>query len=365
MLSFFNEIHRYLLSDNDDITYSKDYRKQVFVKLILAIVSTILLLFSALHAFILDNGHEVVAIVDFIAALATIYAFIDLKIHNNINRAALIGTSTLFVFFITFSYLNQNESFGLIWLIFFPIIALTINPIRVGLRFSIVFLIMISTLSFLGMGEWQGGNWDFKSVLRLSIALSLIILVMYIHEVTIEKANRHELDTLKFFEELSLIDELTNIANRRRINELLNIEYQRAERYQSVFSIVMFDIDHFKKINDTYGHLVGDEVLKDLAKLVKQSIRKTEMVGRWGGEEFILILTETDQNAAFAVAEKIRHTIANSNFNGLKETLTCSFGITEFNPNTSLEEMVEQADKALYQAKNSGRNQVIVFGKNR
>ncbi|HHS99729.1 MAG TPA: GGDEF domain-containing protein [Thiomicrospira sp.] len=365
MLSFFKEIHLYLLSENDEVSDSKEFRRLIFVKLVLGIVSTILLIFSALHAFILDDGHGVVAMVDFVAALATIYAIIDLKIHQNIDRAALIGTSSLFVFFITFSYLNQNESFGLIWLIFFPVIAITINQTRRGLWFALIFLVTISILGFLGIGEWQNGNWDIKSFLRLIIALSLVIFIMYVHEVTMDKAQKQELDTLKFFEDLSLIDELTNIANRRRINELLDIEFQRAKRYQSTFSIVIFDIDHFKSINDTYGHLIGDDVLKAIAKLVSHSIRKTEMVGRWGGEEFILILTETEQNAAFAAAEKIRRTIESTEFKGLKNKLTCSFGIAEYEPEISLEVMIERADQALYQAKNNGRNQVIVHGKHR
>ncbi|MEA3404465.1 MAG: diguanylate cyclase [Pseudomonadota bacterium] len=365
MLSFFKEIHLYLLSEKDDVNDSKEYRRLIFVKLALGIVSTILLAFSGLHAFILDNGHELVAIVDFLAALVTIYAIIDLKINQNIDRAALIGTSSLFIFFITFSYLNQNESFGLIWLIFFPVIAITINQTQRGLRFALVFLLAVSILGFLGIGEWQDGAWDLKSFLRLSIALSLVIFVMYVHEITMDKAQKQELDTLKFFEDFSLIDELTKIANRRRINELLDIEFKRSKRYQTTFAIVLFDIDHFKQVNDTYGHLIGDDVLKALAKLVSNSIRETEMIGRWGGEEFMLILTESDQNTAFAVAEKIRRIIAETEFDGLKEKLTCSFGIAEYKKGLVLEEMIAQADQALYQAKSHGRNQVIVHGKHR
>jgi len=222
---------------------------------------------------------------------------------------------------------------------------------------------MISILGVLGIGEWQDGAWDLKSILRLTITLSLIILVMYVHELTMDKAQKQEMNTLKFFEELSLIDDLTNIANRRRINELIQMEYQRAERYHTTFSIVLFDIDHFKKVNDTYGHLIGDEVLKTLAKLVTQSIRKTEIVGRWGGEEFILILTETDKNTAFAVADKIRKIISETHFEGVKEKITCSFGVAEYKKGTPSNELIEHSDQALYHSKKHGRNQVIVYGR--
>ena len=362
MLSFFKDYYQNLLAPNEAINDSKEYRRLILVRFILGMTASLLLFFSFIHTFVLIEPNKVVALIDFLGALATAFALINLKTAQKIDQAAFIGTTSLFLFFVSFVYLNQNDSFGLIWTIFFPIIALTINTTHRGLIFSLLFLMATSFISFQGIGEWQDGLWDLKSCLRLNIALSMIILIMYIHEVAMDKAQKYEQDSLSVLEKLSLNDALTGIANRRRINNLLDNEYERAQRYQTPFSIVLFDIDHFKKINDTYGHLMGDNTLKKLSKLVNETIRKTEIVGRWGGEEFILILPETNINSGFLVAEKIRKIISKTKFKDLGDRLTCSFGVSEYQQGITLDELIEQADQALYKAKENGRNMVTVYG---
>lgn len=362
MLSFFKDYYQHLLAPNEAINDSKEYRRLILVRFILGVTAGLLLLFSFIHAFVLVESNKVVPLIDFLGALATIIALINLKTTQKIDQAALIGTTSLLLFFVSFVYLSKNESFGLIWTIFFPIIALTINSTRRGLIFSLLFLLATSIISFQGIGEWQNGLWDLKSFLRLNVALSMIILIMYIHEVAMDKAQKYEQDSLSVLEELSLNDALTGIANRRRINSLLDTEFERAKRYQTPFSIVLFDIDYFKKINDNYGHLVGDNTLKSLSKLVNETIRKTEVVGRWGGEEFILILPEANINTSFLVAEKIRKIISKTKFKDLGGSLTCSFGVSEYKQGITLDELIEQADQALYKAKENGRNMVTVYG---
>ena len=362
MFSFLKDIYQYLLVPNEDLMDTKEYRRLILIKLVLTLTTLILLFFAALHGFILENADKMIALIDLTTALLTLYALFSLKSSKEIAKSALISTTSLLIFFISFIYINQNDSFGLIWVIFFPIFALTINSTQKGLVFSLLFIFISSLMAFYGIGEWQYGYWDFKSFLRLTIALSIITLIMYMHEIAMEKVQEHEKDTLDFLEDLSLNDELTGIANRRRINSLLEIDYDKAKRYNTPFSIILFDIDHFKKVNDTYGHLAGDEVLKTLAKQINQSIRKTEMVGRWGGEEFILILSETRIDSAYIVAEKIRKTISKTQFKSIKGDLTCSFGIAEYQEGITIDELVDNADKALYQAKAHGRNTVVVYG---
>ena len=365
MISVFKELSHYLLSPSDGVVDSVEFRRHIFVKLILGSATTILFVFSFLHFFTSDSRQTLIATIDFIAALATLYGMVDLKRTQNINRASLIATLSLFVFFISFALVNQNESFGLIWLIFFPIIAITINRKVTGLVFAGLFLVIIYGMAFWGIGEWQNGQWDFESFLRLSIALALIIVVMYVHEAAMFKAQAFELRTLKLLEERALVDELTQLANRRRINELLNSEIKRNKRYHSTFSIVIFDIDHFKIVNDTYGHLVGDDVLKGLANVATNLTRETETVGRWGGEEFVIILPQIDAKQAAIVAEKLRIAISKTAFETIEKTITCSFGVAEYIENESLERLIERADCALYDAKESGRNQVSVCNLNK
>jgi diguanylate cyclase (GGDEF)-like protein len=156
---------------------------------------------------------------------------------------------------------------------------------------------------------------------------------------------------------LSSTDALTQINNRVKLDALLSEEMARASRYQRSFSVILLDIDHFKKVNDTHGHLVGDAVLVRVATVLRENIRKSDAVGRWGGEEFLLVLPETDLHMACVLAEKLRLAIAETDFPTVGHK-TCSFGLTAFIPGDSVTSLIERADGALYEAKRQGRNQV-------
>ena len=158
----------------------------------------------------------------------------------------------------------------------------------------------------------------------------------------------------------ALTDALTGLLNRHALYPLLKQELDRAARYGRPFSIILFDVDEFKAVNDNFGHLEGDKVLKDLSKLVSGLLRKTDYAGRWGGEEFLLILPETDTVQALILAERIRMKIEDTFFTEVYN-ITASFSVVDYRASQSLEALLECADKALYQAKNGGRNQVIVF----
>lgn len=161
---------------------------------------------------------------------------------------------------------------------------------------------------------------------------------------------------------LSLTDALTGLYNRRHFNAELEREFMRSKRYGGNLCIAIIDIDFFKKINDTYGHLCGDYVLKEVAYLILGNFRKTDMVFRYGGEEFVVIMTETSLENSLIPLERLRKTIENNNFifKGEKIKVTISIG-AETNHTESTEEFLNNADKALYQAKQSGRNQTVLF----
>ncbi len=156
---------------------------------------------------------------------------------------------------------------------------------------------------------------------------------------------------------IASIDPLTSIPNRRKFNEVLSYELQRGSRYQKGLSLILCDLDHFKRINDKHGHNIGDEVLREFARLVSAHIRKTDTFARWGGEEFALLLPETDLKTAFEMAEKLRlvideHQLPNA------ERFTASFGVTQFVEGDNEIKIISRADIALYKAKANGRNKV-------
>lgn len=160
---------------------------------------------------------------------------------------------------------------------------------------------------------------------------------------------------------LSLTDALTGLYNRRHFETNLEREFLRAKRYRSNLSLAITDIDFFKKINDTFGHSCGDYVLKETAFLINETFRKTDMVFRYGGEEFVIILTETDAGNALIPLERLRNAVESNKFkyNNQIIDVTISIGITSDLDNSNTPwEMFNLADSALYRAKNNGRNQV-------
>ncbi len=161
-------------------------------------------------------------------------------------------------------------------------------------------------------------------------------------------------------ERMATFDSLTNIYNRGALTQVIKIEYERYKRYKRPFSLIMIDIDHFKNINDTYGHNAGDTVLSGIALIMKNSIRKSDLVGRYGGEEFIVLLSETREENAAAVAEKLRQEISEHVFHNIG-IVTVSCGVVEISEQTkSIDEVINAADKKLYTAKHQGRNRVVV-----
>lgn len=162
---------------------------------------------------------------------------------------------------------------------------------------------------------------------------------------------------------LSLTDELTELPNRRCFEAEFNKEFLRAQRYNNNLTLVMFDIDHFKQVNDTYGHQCGDYILKQVSKAALQTFRQTDTVYRVGGEEFMVILTETDIDQCIIPLERFRKTIETLfiDFNNQNINITVSIGACQYTPDIQTkEQLIEKADSALYKAKNSGRNKTVL-----
>lgn len=167
---------------------------------------------------------------------------------------------------------------------------------------------------------------------------------------------------------LSISDYLTKIYNRTFIIEKLEEEYKKAYFADGDLCCVLFDIDHFKDINDNYGHLVGDFVLEKLSKLVKSSIPDSCYLGRYGGEEFLIIIPKTNSSDGKIIADKIRKKIKDTQFiyNSLKINVSISVGVTDNNSThtDNIDDLLNNSDRAMYQAKKLGRNQTVVFSEN-
>lgn len=180
-----------------------------------------------------------------------------------------------------------------------------------------------------------------------------IVYLNIITDISKEKLEVEKLTKLAYY------DPLTNIYNRRKFDELLSLEYKRAKRYERDLCGLFFDIDHFKKVNDTYGHDIGDSVLRELTTTIKKHVRETDFFGRWGGEEFIIILPETTIEKAQVFAEHIRKLVESYNFTKVG-SITISLGVTQLKGKEQMETFLKRLDNALYQAKKEGRNKFVL-----
>lgn len=159
---------------------------------------------------------------------------------------------------------------------------------------------------------------------------------------------------------LSITDKLTEIYNRAKLDKTLQEEFNRSKRYKTEFSVILIDIDFFKKVNDTFGHQIGDDVLKESAQVLKNSIRLTDVLGRWGGEEFLIISPQTNLEGAVKIAEHINNAIKLYKFKTYPNKVTMSIGVASyFEDMSKIEEILLNADKSLYKAKENGRDRVV------
>jgi diguanylate cyclase (GGDEF)-like protein len=190
--------------------------------------------------------------------------------------------------------------------------------------------------------------------------LQFFSVIGYQMAATIEHLQR-----LSSVKNLATYDTLTGLYNRRYFDERFGMEVQQAFVNKSSLSLILIDIDHFKKVNDTYGHLEGDKILRGVGSLLKNSVRKNDTVARYGGEEFVLILPETNLEAASMIAERIRQVVESTAFDveNAHIRVTISLGISSFPSHRprSKEELVKMADLALYHAKGEGRNRVSLY----
>lgn len=158
-------------------------------------------------------------------------------------------------------------------------------------------------------------------------------------------------------ERLATFDQLTGLVNRTKLDEVLRAELIRSNRYGNALGLIMLDIDHFKKVNDTHGHQVGDKVLQLFAEQLRHGVRHADVPGRWGGEEFLIICPESDQHGVETLAHALQERIQSHDVEGVGKQ-TASFGVTVFEKKDTITTIIKRADKALYKAKAAGRNRV-------
>lgn len=212
-------------------------------------------------------------------------------------------------------------------------------------------LVVLSLVHLAAINHWN----EFSSVVNIpaaAVAYTFSIVLGYLHE-SVHNSEHGKL------ERIALIDNLTGVYNRHGLSSTWDSLYRHALVTNSNISLILLDIDHFKQINDGYGHDMGDSVLQEVVKLVRGRLRASDHIVRWGGEEFLLILPGADTAQAGRIAEQLRGEIASHRFEGVG-SVTCSFGICKVDETFDFEAAIKCADEALYLAKREGRNLIRV-----
>ncbi|WP_322511356.1 GGDEF domain-containing protein, partial [Chloroflexus sp.] len=232
---------------------------------------------------------------------------------------------------------------------------------RIAIKFIVIFYSL--SLAIVGgqivLANIQGV--DVAPGLRaLQVYGSAAVFLGFIYIMGHYRVQAQQLQTeYTLMKEWALVDGLTGVANRRRCEQVLQEAIVRSQRYGEPFTICLWDADHFKQINDTYGHDVGDQVLRQMAQLARSLIRATDTIGRWGGEEFFLLLPHTRQSEAEQLVERLRCALMAEIKVG-DRYVTASFGLAEYQSHDDPESLLARADEALYAAKSAGRNRVCV-----
>lgn len=217
---------------------------------------------------------------------------------------------------------------------------------------ALVFALFIFLITFLfGIPHFHDARVNDTLIQYYTSTIVYILVLFYFQQIV---STYIESDILR---KNAYYDALTGIGNRRLIDMCLENEVNRCKNSQNTFSIIYFDIDHFKQINDEYGHDIGDHILKEFTSVVKNYVPPSDLFGRWGGEEFIIILKNQSLPEATKLAEKLRSIIEQHSFQHV-ERLTSSFGVSSFQINDSPSTLIKRADQALYMAKHSGRNTI-------
>jgi diguanylate cyclase len=331
-----------------------DYRRVVLLGTSLIGMALVFGLFIPVNLLLLDL--PLVAALDLIGLLGVLAAAQALWRFRRLRLAAWGAVSIVALALLVYVALIGHSYSGLIWISVFPGFALFVLGARRGLWAIGVFAVLLAALLGWRAPDWEAAEFGLAAAINLAVALACLSAQLLFYELSRQevhamlKAHRDEL------ERLSATDALTGLPNRLRLNQVLRSELARADRGGPPFALILIDIDHFKRVNDTYGHNVGDEVLKQLGAVLRREHRAGDCAGRWGGEEFLMICPDCDAEAAMALAERVRAAVAGERFSQVGQ-LSVSLGVAVRCGREGAEQLLARADGALYAAKAGGRNQ--------
>lgn len=325
-------------------------RQATLLVIALALMAAYGAVIGLLNVVLLDSPG--LAALDLVATAVSLGALWHFRRSGRLLLASWVAIGTLAGLLLTYLLLAQAANASLLWVTVLPPVAFFLLGSRAGLRVTVVF-------SFLVLA-WL--LWRFEHLDPPPLTLGAVLNtaeILLAHALIFRFSERTREAAFERLREHAQLDGLTGLANREKLDLELARSLSLADRSGRPLAVAMIDIDHFKKINDDYGHLVGDRVLGELAQRLARGVRAMDVVGRWGGEEFLLLCPNTDRDGAQAVAEKLRASVSAEPFQaGI--SLTISLGVAIATGKEAPDAVLDDADRALYEAKEAGRNRVVL-----
>ncbi len=352
-----------ILLDKIEIPKTKNYRFSVVLKNFSLISLVCILLYGVFFAIL--SIWQMVAVC---AVCGLLWAIICLINRRGFNQAAFLGGTLNSAFFSLFAtwLLGWDSGFFFLALLIIPIICNN-SQLKIWIKSILVFAILAVLVGLFLLSWQQAAYWAISenflrllSIANLFFSVVILAIMGVFFETAASDAEKALIQANKKLATLATTDPVTNLVNRRLIVSRIEQEKIRMERGAKPFTLIMVDIDNFKQTNDEFGHGCGDYVLVNMAELISLSLRKQDEVARWGGDEFLIMLPETDVDGAQVVAEKIRAKIAESPFfyRESKIPVTVTLGVGACEPGMGVGSCIRKADQALYFGKQTGKNKV-------
>ncbi|AGX86754.1 GGDEF domain-containing protein [Candidatus Symbiobacter mobilis] len=334
------------------------YRSMFLLIIIQAILGAMFLLVGTLN--VLLFGYFDAVIIALQLAVPGLYVLL-FAYHHRTRNTVIVSLATIGIFavvLIAYIWTFGNNNGSVFGAILIPPIAYFLLGGRRGTLVTVA--VIVAALAALYWSPAPAIDPERSArmlVANFGLLVTFLIMIIAYYEHSRKSAHEALVRKNTELERLSVTDRLTSLYNRTHLDAVLAAELQRAVRTSGPFSLMILDIDHFKEINDTHGHPVGDAVLRGVARVMQQVARATDTVGRWGGEEFLILCPNTDLDGCAEFAERIRIEVGAEEY-GPAGHRTVSIGVAAFRVGDSTESLLLRADGALYHAKNSGRNRV-------
>lgn len=271
-------------------------------------------------------------------------------------------SSSLMLLMVYLVYTGGVNETGPLWIYIVPPVALFFGGMRKGTRNLGLFVLVISLLMFYPNDTLLLTHYTFEFKSRLLYSFLTVSCLFAFYEFVRQRSFQRMRELSDKFEKQAMHDPLSGLLNRRGMLEELQREVARSQRYNNPLTLMMCDVDYFKRVNDQHGHDKGDEVIQSLAHIFTSELRKQDSLSRWGGEEYLFLLPETTAVQAMQLAEKLRKKVETTSFQqqGKVFNVTVSIGIHQLGPKETINQAISKADTNLYQAKEQGRNRCVL-----